>query len=181
MNRRWVIHSHVNWHEPDLGPQPPPAPLPAGFSEDAEMARSPGRYRDASMGSQDLEGRIVGLKTSAKSKRVRQLEKRVRNREVDIQMWRESYEKAVEGRDEALLREERAQWMRIGAETRLKDLEIEYSQALCRERQKDEDHAKEVARLKEAETGVNLGKASRLKGRIDEMIKSLDDVYVCGM
>jgi len=84
------------------------------------------------------------MKSSIKSERVEQLEKRVRNQEVEIQMWWESYEKAVEVRDEALLWEEHAQWMRIGAEKCLKDLETEYSQALYQEQQKDKEHAKEI-------------------------------------
>ena len=123
---------------------------------------------------------------SAECNRIGDLEKRVQNRQLEVEVWRDSYTKVVNVRDEALLREERAQWMRIGAETRLKELEIKYSQTLDQAHQRDEEHAKEVAQLKEAvsakvESGGSLREVSRAMGRIDEMIRSLDDLYECRM
>ena len=147
------------------------------------MPRSQRGYADASTSTQGLR---ADPQMSAECNRIGDLEKRVQNRQLEVEVWRDSYTKVVNVRDEALLREERAQWMRIGAETRLKELEIKYSQTLDQAHQRDEEHAKEVAQLKEAvsakvESGGSLREVSRAMGRIDEMIRSLDDLYECRM
>jgi len=92
-----------------------------------------------------------------------------------------------EERHEALLREELAQGMMIGAEKRLRDKEAEYTKVLMWSRQMMENHTKEVARLKadmEAQMQIASGMAeerTRLVAKIKEIQSQIEGGYICEM
>ncbi|KAG6370275.1 hypothetical protein JVT61DRAFT_12224 [Boletus reticuloceps] len=94
---------------------------------------------------------------------------------MEVRMWREHSDnleermfRAEAARDEALGREERAQWMRIAAEKRPRDSEAENVVLM---KQKDAAQTGEGLRL----TQENF----RLVGRVEEMIRMLKDLYEC--
>lgn len=129
---------------------------------------------------------MLSADLSSNALQVQKLEKRVVNRDLLIGMWKDAYHEAERFRDDALFREGVALSMRDEAEMRLKNLEADHSRLGNEGRERNREHAKEVAELKErmkAEKERNTGgrEPFRLLGRIEEMIRSLDVSHECKM
>jgi len=120
-------------------------------------------------------------------RRAAELDRKLQLKSYEADLLRRFAIQIREQRHEALLREELAQGMMIGAEKRLRDKEAEHTQVLMWSRQMMEDHAKEVALLK----GGIQAEAERVNGMVEERtrlvttvkeIKSqIEDGYMCDM
>ncbi|KAI9452330.1 hypothetical protein HD554DRAFT_2043717 [Boletus coccyginus] len=114
-----------------------------------------------------------------------ELDRRLQVKGDEADMLRSFAVRIREERHEALLREELAQGMMIGAEKRLRDKEAEYTQVLKWSKWMMEDHAKEVARLKaeiQAKTesaSKTVDERSRLVATIKEIKLQIEEGYLC--
>lgn len=119
--------------------------------------------------------------------RASELDWRLKIKSDEADLLRNFAIRVREERHEALLREELAQGMMIGAEKRLRDKEAEYTKVLMWSRQMMENHTKEVARLKadmEAQMQIASGMAeerTRLVAKIKEIQSQIEGGYICEM
>lgn len=156
--------SKLSGREGEAAEDAPDAEFTSEAPESSQVSKS--KYTDATTSTQGLP--------EEKSAREHFLEKKVEYRLLEVSLWRnhahnldERVHQIEVTRDEALLREERAQWMRMGAEKRLKDLQAEYNALMESVKQKNKQE--------------ELPKRFRLMGKIEEMVRMVKEVYCCCM